>query len=520
MANAFAINITAADNASAIINKVTAAVEKFTKPIRNTQDVLSKIGKDTGLDKVAKSLSSAGTAANAMLDKLGSVSGAAGSLAGIGTVSGLAALTRQWADMGLQATNTAYRIGIGADQLARFQSAARLGGLSGETATQGASAMAKNIGDVLSGRNPQMAGYFAQLGIRAKYDANGQADVASAYRDLARALERAPTVQGKNAILNALGQPEDIRRLVENMDQLTNSAAQFRPNAGAAADAGSSLGKSLSKLGENMTGAAENAELILAPGLKKIVDWLGDLAERANKATQSLGPLAHLGVILSGAAGGAAAGAATGAGIGALFGGIGAGPGALGGAIVGGVTGAATAASVDLLGASGIKRNNPGNLRVPGQNAFQTYASPEDGLNAAARNLIAYERKHGINTVSGIVGRWAPANENDTEAYIRKVSERTGILPNAPIDGSEETNASILSAIVKQEQGKQPFTPEQYAQAIKAAMAEGGSGGQGQNARVDVHVTTPAGSSVSANSSSPFAPVRVHYSMPTGAVNP
>jgi hypothetical protein len=197
MANNFAIEITAVDRATAVFKKVNEALGKFSRPITNTQKSLAALGKETGLSTLTKRLGATGSAAVKAAEKLGALGGTVGLLAGAGSIGGLASLARQWGDMGLQATNAAYRIGLGTQQLQQFQSAARLGGASADAMSQGVANMAKNIGDALSNRNPAMAGFAQQLGIRFRYGPDGKADVATAYKDLKAALDKAPTAHDR-----------------------------------------------------------------------------------------------------------------------------------------------------------------------------------------------------------------------------------------------------------------------------------------------------------------------------------
>ena len=99
-------------------------------------------------------------------------------------------------------------------------------------------------------------------------------------------------------------------------------------------------------------------------------------------------------------------------------------------------------------------QNNPGNLRPVGASSgFQQYKSPEEGIKAVEDNLLAYHKK-GINTLSGVISRWAPPSENDTNTYIDTVSKRLGIKPNAQIDLSDPIQRHLLSgAIIGYEQG-------------------------------------------------------------------
>ena len=49
-----------------------------------------------------------------------------------------------------------------------------------------------------------------------------------------------------------------------------------------------------------------------------------------------------------------------------------------------------------------------------------------------------YYGKYGLKTIRDIVSRWAPAKENNTEAYIRHVSDYTGISPNKVLGSPQE----------------------------------------------------------------------------------
>lgn len=105
--------------------------------------------------------------------------------------------------------------------------------------------------------------------------------------------------------------------------------------------------------------------------------------------------------------------------------------------------------------AQGGGQNNPGNIRVPGSTeAFQSFPTPEAGIAAIHGNLIAYQRDHGINTLAGVISRWAPPNENDTPKLIQQAASRTGLAPNQQIDlGDPVIRDKVAQAIVQQEQG-------------------------------------------------------------------
>ena len=91
----------------------------------------------------------------------------------------------------------------------------------------------------------------------------------------------------------------------------------------------------------------------------------------------------------------------------------------------------------------GIRNNNPLNLRVgnnwkgevanPSDHTFEQFTEMKWGVRAAFIVLRNYIVRHKCNTIRKIIPRWAPANENNTRAYIATVSQRANIQPDEPI---------------------------------------------------------------------------------------
>ena len=92
----------------------------------------------------------------------------------------------------------------------------------------------------------------------------------------------------------------------------------------------------------------------------------------------------------------------------------------------------------------GIRNNNPLNLRVgnnwkgevanPSDHAFEQFTEMKWGVRAAFVVLRNYIQRHKCNTIRKIISRWAPANENNTQAYIATVSQRANIKPDEVIN--------------------------------------------------------------------------------------
>ena len=118
--------------------------------------------------------------------------------------------------------------------------------------------------------------------------------------------------------------------------------------------------------------------------------------------------------------------------------------------------------------------NNPGNLRPMGASTgFQQFATPEEGISAADKNLKAYGDK-GINTLRGVISRWAPPSENNTNTYIDTVAKRIGLDPDQKIDLSDPVQRHVISgAMFTVEKGsKNLFKPGQQAAAATTQTAQ------------------------------------------------
>ncbi len=100
-----------------------------------------------------------------------------------------------------------------------------------------------------------------------------------------------------------------------------------------------------------------------------------------------------------------------------------------------------------------MRNNNPGAL-MPGGKMAQ-YPDMQTGLAALDNNLVSYGRG-GVNTIEGVISKWAPPNENNTKAYIADVSQRLGIPANQRIDlANPAVRHALGTAIMLHESGPQ-----------------------------------------------------------------
>ena len=126
-------------------------------------------------------------------------------------------------------------------------------------------------------------------------------------------------------------------------------------------------------------------------------------------------------------------------------------------------------------GTLGERNNNPGNLRPVGASTgFQQFQTPEAGLAAIDQNLQAYG-KRGINTIEGVISRWAPSSENNTAAYVSSVAKRLGIDPKQPISLSNPyVRQALGTAIMLHENGTGILTRDGGSPAPASGVQGGG----------------------------------------------
>lgn len=135
---------------------------------------------------------------------------------------------------------------------------------------------------------------------------------------------------------------------------------------------------------------------------------------------------------------------------------------------------------VDPREPRGIRNFNPGNIikgsqpwegEISGNDPrYATFSSPEAGIRAMGKVLLNYQEQYHLNTVEGIVGRYAPSSENNTSAYVATVAKALGVAPDAPINLRDgDTLNRLTKAMITVENGKNPYSDEQIAMGLAAA---------------------------------------------------
>ncbi|QDY39956.1 structural protein P5 [Pseudomonas putida] len=143
----------------------------------------------------------------------------------------------------------------------------------------------------------------------------------------------------------------------------------------------------------------------------------------------------------------------------------------------------------------GVRNRNPGNIDYNPRNAWQgqlgleegvakprfaRFDHPENGIRALGKLLINYRGKDGmpgvggkgIDTVLETINRWAPSNENDTQAYASAVAKRLGVRTNDPINIKDPaTLRGMVLSIIIHENGGNPYPSAIIDEGVRRALA-------------------------------------------------
>jgi hypothetical protein len=117
-----------------------------------------------------------------------------------------------------------------------------------------------------------------------------------------------------------------------------------------------------------------------------------------------------------------------------------------------------------------LRNNNPGAL-MGKDGKLQQFPTLQAGQQALDSNLASYGAK-GVNTIADVVNKWAPASAgNDSQSYIKDVSQRLGIPPDQQINLQDpKVRAALGNAIAIHENGRAAV--ESTAQDARAGQAQ------------------------------------------------
>lgn len=130
-------------------------------------------------------------------------------------------------------------------------------------------------------------------------------------------------------------------------------------------------------------------------------------------------------------------------------------------------------------GSTRAERNfNPGNLEYrgqagavpePGSGRFAKFGSASEGVAALAKQLQRYDAR-GLDTLDEIINTYAPSSENNTQAYIARLSRDLGVTGSQELDlNNPEVMSALIRGISKHEAGVDWLSNEDVMTGLQMA---------------------------------------------------
>ncbi len=145
---------------------------------------------------------------------------------------------------------------------------------------------------------------------------------------------------------------------------------------------------------------------------------------------------------------------------------------------------------LDMTKPRGIRNNNPGNVKRSGsawlgkvpsaQNTdatFEQFTAPVYGIRVIAYLLLKYQRDKGKRTIRALIsepGGWAPSNtDNNPAGYATAIARAVNLRETDTVDlfASDALLTGITTAIIKFENGQQPYSAEVIGEGVRMARA-------------------------------------------------
>lgn len=518
--NKFTITLTAVDKATAIIRKINRSTADITRPISNISKSITSMGKEVKRSPIIQFTEKIGKSALSAAESIGKiVSPFSAVLGGAASAGGIVALANAWGKSGIALEYASRRTGIAVGTLMRYRAAATLAGISADDMEASITSLGSTLEDVEFGRNGSREKnmILKRMGIAIHHTKDGVIDTTRALGDLANYISKLKNPNAQAEAANIFGLGAILPMLQEGRDGIQKYLDAVHKAGGdneKGAKANDELGKSFNRLKVEIEGASLSLSEKYSPSLTKAIDntttliqkirdgstlkeaskpMLSDVAKESMKHPLSkwipgVGIIDYLEELHNDSLASRAQRTVSGkirfkSSI----------PGANG-------------KSRDPLG---IRSNNPFNMQIRGKEL--TFPSADEGLAAGARNLVKNYR--GM-TIAQIAHKYtpdgAPGNPIGTEAaWAAGVSKRAGMSPSdIPDMSSTKSLAPLLSSIIRQENGKNPYSQGQIEAAAQKVTVE-------VMVRGNTHGVTATASSDGGGTNVPTP--RVFYPFPTGA---
>mgnify|MGYP001002778974 CR=1 FL=1 len=199
--------ISAADRASATLEKINTRIARLQAPVRRVQAAFGRFASLSDLNRLKNGFVGLGREALGAFRYIGQIVPVMGMLTSAASLAGMARLVSAWGQLGTNLRATAGSMGMAPQRLQAMQNAAKLSGSSAEAMTGALKTLSTTRWNALNNMDPQAAAQFSAIGLDLRKFQNEAPDkffnrVAHAIRGLRDPVARtvaATTLLGSSA---------------------------------------------------------------------------------------------------------------------------------------------------------------------------------------------------------------------------------------------------------------------------------------------------------------------------------
>lgn len=299
MANKFQIQIEAIDRFSKVLQRLNDKASKATRPIQNTYRQLGALGREMHLDTLAAGVARVSTLAPTMARNLGLSLGPLESLLGVGAAGGMigtlgaaaaamGALTVKTTQAGFETQRTAGLFDVSAQDLQRFQYAAKRAGVDSDVATAALGSLGDTLKSAAFGRDPQALNALARFGVSIVKNKDGMVDVQATLEQIEDVMHNMQSQQQRNTLADILSIPHDVLPMLQQGSRALRDLGDYAERVGAvqgpqALKWAKDYNAELARTGTLFDGVSNRLSALAAPEALDALRWMNDWIEKSTR---------------------------------------------------------------------------------------------------------------------------------------------------------------------------------------------------------------------------------------------
>lgn len=218
MANKFEIAIVAVDRATAVVRKVSQALNRITAPVSRLKASMRSLSAELGLDRIGKGLMGIGQHARNITQRFSAMLTPLSALLGFSTLAGVGVLAKKFAEFAWGVVQASKATGVAVPKLQALDGAGKLLGISAETTNASLAQMMNTLQDARFGRNQTALTMLRQLGVGFRLTKDGAVDVVRSFDDIARAIAN-PKIANNPATQNLIARTFGLEQMLPLLRQ-------------------------------------------------------------------------------------------------------------------------------------------------------------------------------------------------------------------------------------------------------------------------------------------------------------